>query len=176
MKTEIRQEEPKDYKTVSKIIETAFIGDPYSDNREHILVEKLRLAKGFVPELSLVAMVNDELVGHILLTPIKIKNEYESIMSLALAPVSVKVGMQGQGVGGKLINVAHKKAKALGYKHVVLLGHENYYPRFGYELTSKYNIKLPFDAPEENCMVIALEENALDGVYGIVEYPKEFLE
>ena len=77
---------------------------------------------------------------------------------------------------GQLIETAHKKAKALGYQSVVLLGHAAYYPRFGYELTSKYNIQLPFDSAEENCMIIELVPNGLNGVNGIVEYDKAFYE
>ncbi|MCZ7253247.1 GNAT family N-acetyltransferase, partial [Salmonella enterica] len=87
----------------------------------------------------------------------------------ALAPVSVKPAFQGKGIGAKLILESHAIAKKLGYKSIILLGHENYYPRFGYELTSKYNIEMPFDVPAENCMVISLTENGLDGVSGKVK-------
>lgn len=55
------------------------------------------------------------------------------------------------------------------------MGHEKYYPKFGYQLTKKYGIKLPFDMPDENCMLIELEENSLKNITGgVVEYPKEF--
>lgn len=172
----IRKEQPEDFKAVARIIKAAFAKDPHSDQREHIIVEKLRQSENFISELSLIAEKDNEVVGHILLTPISIVNEEEEIPSLALAPVSVKVEHQGQGIGSQLIKTAHEKAKAMNFKHIVLLGYEDYYPRFGYELTSKYNIKLPFPAPKENCMVIALEENVLNTVYGMVEYPKEFTE
>ena len=95
---------------------------------------------------------------------------------MALAPVSVHPDFQNKGIGGKLISEAHKRAKALDFQSIILLGHANYYPRFGYEMTSKYGIKLPFDAPEKNCMVIALTENGLKGVSGMVEYSKAFFE
>jgi predicted N-acetyltransferase YhbS len=172
----IRKEQPEDFKAVASIIKAAFAKDPHSDQREHIIVEKLRQSENFISELSLVAEKDSEVVGHILLTPISIVNENEEIPSLALAPVSVKVELQGEGIGGLLIEKAHEKARALSFKHIVLLGHEDYYPRFGYELTSKYNIQLPFPAPEVNCMVKALEANALDNVHGMVVYPKAFSE
>jgi predicted N-acetyltransferase YhbS len=58
----------------------------------------------------------------------------------------------------------------------VLLGHETYYPKFGYIQADKFGIELPFDVPKENCMTIELIENGLNGVKGIVEYPREFNE
>jgi len=75
-----------------------------------------------------------------------------------------------------LILKAHKIAKDLNFNSVILLGHEKYYPKFGYEMSNKYGIKLPFDVPDENCMLIELTENALKNINGIVEYPKEFYE
>ena len=176
MKITIRQEHPSDYKTVFDLIEEAFKNEQLSDQKEQILVEKLRKSSEFIPELSLVAVFNDEIIGHILLTKIKILNNNRSFDSLALAPVSVKPNFQKKGVGGKLIIESHRIAKILGHHSIVLLGHENYYPKFGYELASKYNIKIPFDAPDENCMVIELTENGLQGVSGTVQYSKAFYE
>lgn len=176
MEIVLRQEVPDDYQNVEKLVEAAFKNEPYSDKREHLLVQRLRQSNAFVPELSIVAEVENEIAGHILLTRIFIKNEVDSFESLALAPVSVEPSWQGKGIGGKLIREAHTVAKELGFKSVVLLGHEDYYPRFGYELTSKYNVRLPFEVPEENCMIISLIEGGLDGVSGVVEYAKEFFE
>ncbi|MEM0991954.1 MAG: N-acetyltransferase [Bacteroidota bacterium] len=149
---------------------------PMSDHKEQFLVERLRKSSAFISELSMVAEVGGKIVGHILLTKLKIKQETNEFDSLALAPVSVLPEFQGKGIGGKLILESHKKAKALGHKSIVLLGHEKYYPRFGYEQAAKYGIELPFEVPKENCMVIELVENGLNGVRGMVEYPKEFSE
>lgn len=174
MKLKIRQEEEKDYKKVAEIIENAFKTEHFSDHQEQFLVQRLRNSKDFVPELSMVAELNGEVVGQILLSKIKITNSATSFDSLALAPVSVAPDYQQQGIGGALIRSAHKKAKELGFKSILLLGHDTYYPRFGYELTSKYNISLPFDIPEKYCMILSLIEGGLDGVHGMVEYPEEF--
>ena len=62
----------------------------------------------------------------------------------------------------------------MGYRSIVLLGHEKYYPKFGYQQADKFGIELPFDAPKENCMAIELTENGLKNVSGMVVYPKEF--
>jgi predicted N-acetyltransferase YhbS len=82
---------------------------------------------------------------------------------------------QKQGIGGQLIEYAHNKAKELGYESIVLLGHKDYYPKFGYSQAAEFGIDLPFDVPKENSMVITLTKNGLDGVNGIVQYPKEFM-
>ncbi|CAL2101777.1 N-acetyltransferase [Tenacibaculum sp. 190130A14a] len=172
----IRQENHYDFKAVFKLIEEAFKNEPFSDQKEQFLVERLRKSDAFIPELSLVAEIDNIVVGHILVTKLKIKNETNVFDSLALAPVSVLPKFQAQGIGGKLILEAHKNAKELGHTSIVLLGHAHYYPKFGYKQAHTFGIKLPFEVPKENCMVIELIENGLKGVQGIVEYPKEFSE
>jgi len=172
----IRQEKKEDFQKVSEVIQQAFQYEEMSDHREYLLVDKLRKTDAYIPELSLVAAHNKEIVGHILLTKIKIASKNKSFGSLALAPVSVKPKYQNLGIGGQLITTAHKKATKLGFFSIVLLGHATYYPRFGYELAVKYEIELPFGAPEINCMVIALTINGLKGVHGKVEYDKVFYE
>ena len=132
MKINIRQETPNDYPMVAKVVETAFRNDPFGDHTEHLLVARLRKSAAFIPELSLVAEQESKIVGHVLLTKIKIINDKASSDSLALAPVSVSPEYQRQGIGSQLIRAAHQKAKELGFKSIVLLGHADYYPRFGY--------------------------------------------
>lgn len=176
MEVKLRQENENDYKSVFQLIEKAFEKEEYSDHKEQFLVERLRKSEAFIPELSIVAEVEKKIVGHILFTKLEIKNESQSFQSLALAPVSVLPEFQGKGIGSKLILYGHELAKELGYKSVILLGHQDYYPRFGYELCEKYNIKMPFDVPAENCMVISLTENGLSGISGNVVYPSTFFE
>jgi len=172
-----RQENKNDYAAVFNLIQRAFEKEEMSDHSEQYLVERLRNSEAFIPKLSIVAEINQNIAGHILLTRIKvINNKNEEFYSLALAPVSVLPEYQGKGIGGKLIETAHKKAKELGFGSVILLGHENYYPRFGYEIAKKYGIKLPFEVPDENCMAIELIKGALEGVEGTVVYPKAFFE
>lgn len=171
----IRKEEEKDYEEVGKLIEQAFKDVEYSDHQEHFLVEKLRKSEAFIPELSLVAEDENGIIkGHILLTKLKIENGSETFESLALAPVSVRPEFQNQGIGGLLIREGHLIAQKLGYQSVILIGHENYYPKFGYEKTSNFGISFPFEIPEENGMAIELVKNGLKNKKGMVKYPKEF--
>lgn len=174
--TLIRQERKTDFDAVFRVIEDAFKLEEFSDHQEQFLVERLRKSEAFIPELSLVAESDCEVVGYILLTKLKIKTEQEVYESLALAPVAVATEHQGKKIGELLIKQAHKIAKQLGYKSIILLGHSGYYPRFGYQQAHKFGIELPFDVPKENCMAIELISNGLNGVSGVVGYPKEFNE
>lgn len=171
----IRQEEENDHESVFQLIEEAFRSMEHSDHQEQFLVEKLRVSDAFIPELSLVMEDDDgEIAGHILFTKIRIENASESFESLALAPVSVKPDFQNQGIGSQLILHGHHMARELGYQSVILLGHEKYYPKFGYEKTSNFGISFPFEIPEENGMAIELVKDGLKNVKGVVKYPKEF--
>ncbi|WP_185114364.1 GNAT family N-acetyltransferase [Chryseobacterium artocarpi] len=171
----IRKEEEKDYQQVFQLTEEAFREMEHSDHQEHFLVEKLRNSEAFIPELSLVAEdENGNIAGHILFTKLQIVNDSESFESLALAPVSVKPEFQNQGIGGQLIHEGHRIARELGYQSVILIGHEKYYPKFGYEKTSNFGISFPFDIPEENGMAVELVMDGLKNRKGVVKYPKEF--
>lgn len=176
MNIHLRQETTSDYPTVFKLTELAFKTMPYSNHQEHFLVERLRQSEAFIPELSIVALSKDQIVGHILLSKVIIKDNEKTYQSLSLAPVSVLPAFQKRGIGGQLITYAHQKAKALGHSSIILLGHKDYYPRFGYTQLDQFGISLPFDSPKENCMGIELTENALAEIQGIVEYPKAFFD
>ena len=176
MELTIRQETESDHHAVFQLIKEAFSNMEMSDHQEHFLVARLRKSSAFIPELSLVAELEGKIVGHIILTRIKIKKGLNTHDSLALAPVSVLPDHQKKGIGGRLITAAHEKARTLGFTSVVLLGHKEYYPKFGYVTAGTFGIELPFDVPKEYCMAIELKQDGLSGVAGIVEYPKEFFE
>ncbi|MEM6725737.1 MAG: N-acetyltransferase, partial [Bacteroidota bacterium] len=77
-------------------------------------------------------------------------------------------------IGSQLIEKAHQIARSLGHRIVVLIGHEQYYPRFGYQIASAYQIAFPFEVPDPNAMVLELVPGALEGVQGVVVYPEAF--
>lgn len=173
----IREERRKDRTVIYRLIEAAFAGVAESDHREQFLVERLHRAETFVPQLSLVAESGDgETVGYILLTPVEIVSDEGVATSLGVAPLAVLPPFQRRGIGGMLLREAHARAAALGYGTAVLLGHKEYYPRFGYRKASDYGIGFPFDAPDECCMVAELRPYALRGLHGRVRYPKAFFE
>ena len=171
----IRQETAEDYRAVHDLIQRAFAPLAESDHDEHRLVERLRQSKAFIPQLSLVATTEKGLpVGHILLTEAHIVSDKQRTLSLAVAPLSVSPEWQRQGIGSALLREAHRRAADLGYGSALLLGHPDYYPRFGYRPASHYNIRFPFDVPDEYCMAIELQPNALQRIAGTVEYAPEF--
>ena len=172
MQVKIRQETPDDFKRISEINELAF-----QQETEAKLISLLRKSISFVPELSLVATHRDQLAGHILFSRVEIINEdLHQFESLALAPMAVLPEYQNQGIGGQLIKYGLERAKELKFKSVIVLGHEHYYPKFGFVPAEKWNIKPPFEVPKNVFMAIALEEKGLNGVSGTVRYPKEFEE
>lgn len=175
MQFEIRQEEEKDYLIVEEVIKAAFAEEKISDHDEQLLVRRIRKSGFFVPQLSLVAVKEGQIIGHILLSEVLIKNQEATFLSLALAPVSVLPSFQNMGVGSKLIKTAHIRAKALDYDSIVLIGHAEYYPRFGYVPASQHKVEFPFEAPDRNCMILELAPHSLEGVSGIVEYSAPFL-
>jgi len=172
----IRQETKADHDSVFQLIQSAFKEEEYSDHKEQFLVDRLRASNAYIPSLSLVATHQEKIVGYILLTKIHIDNGTTLFDALALAPVAVLPAFQHKGIGSQLILQSHTIAKDLGFERIILLGHADYYPRFGYQKTSDYNIQLPFDAPPENCMILSLIENGLQDVSGTVVYSKSFLE
>lgn len=166
---EIRKETKNDYNEVYDVIKTAFETAEHSDGNEHNLVVALRKSANFISDLSLVAVEDNQIVGYILFTKMKI-GEYEE---LALAPLAVLPQYQKKGIGRKLIENGHDIAKKLGYHYSVVLGSENYYPKFNYIPAIQYRIKAPFEVQNENFMAIKLNDTDLK-IEGTVEYAKEF--
>lgn len=178
MNMRIRIEQADDYSATERVVKSAFVNAEFTDRKEHELVSRIRKSDAFIPKLSLVAIddENQKIVGHILLSKINIRNDNQSIESLALAPVSVLPDYQSKGIGKKLILEALQKAKELGHHSVVVLGHPEYYPKFGFQKASRWGIKAPFEVPDEVFMALELQENALAHVSGVVEYSRAFFE
>ena len=173
--TTIRQETPGDYENVISLTAKAFETMPFSEGNEDKLVANLRNAAGFIPELSLVAELDHQVVGHILFTPLVIDNEKQQFKSLVLGPVSVLPEFQKQGIGGALMRAGHQKATELGFQSVILIGHPEYYPRFGYKKASGFGLKVAMELPSDDVfMATELVENGLSGVSGMVIFPPEF--
>lgn len=166
----IRQETESDHSQVHKVVKNAFEKMEMASGDEQDLVERLRKSDAFIPELSLVAVMENEVVGHILFTKMKIGSH----PSLALAPVAVLPAFQNMGIGGKLIRAGHRIARQLGYQSVIVVGHAAYYTRFGYRPASHWKITAPFEVPDEVFMALELGPGALENVHGMIAYAGEF--
>jgi predicted N-acetyltransferase YhbS len=170
MNVKIRTERINDSGPVYSLVRAAF-----KQEDEARLITMLRRSNAFIPELSLVATMNDTIVGHILFTKIKIINrEGGGYESLALAPMAVLPVMQKKGIGGNLVRYGLDKCRKLGYQSVIVLGHEHYYPKFGFKPARQWSIMPPFSVPDNVFMGIELVEDGLSGVTGVVQYAKEF--
>jgi len=165
----IRQERLEDYDEVYHVVKEAFESAEHADGNEQDLVVELRKSKAFIPELSLVAVEDDKIVGHILFT----KALVQGVEVLALAPLSVLPDYQNRGIGLSLIKEGHEIAHKLGYQHSVVLGHSKYYPKAGYMPASQYGIKAPFEVDDESFMAICFSESQ-NKLNGIIEYDKAF--
>lgn len=165
----IRQENQNDYEAVYEVVTKAFATAEMSDGKEQELVNALRKSNSFIPELSLVAVENKKVVGHILFT----KAYVGEFTELVLAPLSVLPAYQKMGIGLALIKKGHNIAKKLGYDYSIVLGHSEYYPKAGYVPASVYGIAAPFDVLDKNFMAIKLNDMAANP-HGIVKYDTAF--
>jgi len=165
----IRSESPPDYIEIRRINDLAFM-----QKQEGELVENLRKRPEYIPQLSLIAVSEAGIVGHILFFPVNINTGSMIIPTLSLGPMAVIPELQKNGIGGALIIKGLQKCKDLGFGSVMVLGHPDYYPRFGFKKASTWKIKDPFGAPDEAIMAIELTEGSLGFGGGIIEYPKEY--
>lgn len=165
----IRQEKPEDYDTVYHLIKKAFANAEHTDGKEQDLVVDLRKSKSFIPELSLVAVEDENIVGHILFT----KAWVDDVEVLALAPLSVLPEYQNRGIGLSLIKQGHRIAHQLGYEYSIVLGHSKYYPKAGYIPASQYGIRAPFKVEDENFMAIHFSGDK-EKLNGMVQYDEAF--
>jgi len=138
------------------------------------LVENLRKSPDFIPELSLVAVKDKRVIGYILFSRVTIQTKVGSFPALALAPMAVHPEFQKQGIGSKLKRQEFARCRNLGYKVVIVVGHPNYYPRFGFTSARAKGLEAPFPVPDEVFMVIEIAPGALNGISGMVIYPPAF--
>lgn len=162
----IRKEEPKDWQNVFTVNSTAFETDA-----EARLVETLR--KQADPVISLVAEKKEEIVGHIMFSPVSIAG-YPNLKLMGLGPMAVRPENQRTGIGSQLVKAGLKLCEESGFGAVVVLGHPKYYPRFDFVPSSQFEIVCEYDVPEGVFMVRELTAGYLDNVGGTVTYHEAF--
>ena len=168
----IRAETPSDVAAIHTVNKAAFDGR----EAEPRLVAAIRHTDDFIPGLSLVAEEDGKIVGHILFSRIHIKTDNGDVPALALAPMAVLPEYQGRGIGSLLVRRGLEECKRLGGKIVIVLGHINYYPRFGFSSQMARALECPYGDCGEAWMAIELQPGALEGVRGRVIYPEAFRE
>src|SRR5512136_2226777 len=163
----IRREEPQDIPAIRQVNERAFGG-----SGEANAIDALR-DRG-AATLSLVAVIDERVVGHLFFSPVTIEAPARSWPGLGLAPLSVLPDYQRQGIGTALMNAGLEECRRLGHERVIVLGHPAYYPRFGFERASRCGVRFEYDAPDEACLVLALQPGAFEGVSGVAKYQPEW--
>jgi putative acetyltransferase len=167
---EIREEIPQDIDAIRAINEQAF-GQPQEAN----IVDKLRANCDGL--LSLVALKDDKIIAHILFSPVTIEGIFGMLKGMGLAPMAVLPEFQRKGVGSKLIRAGMEILKKSGFPFVIVLGHPEYYPRFGFEPASRYGIKSQWEGiPDPAFMILWLDKTITNHVSGVAKYRDEFNE
>ncbi len=163
----IRPERGSDLTSIRTVNRAAF-----DTAAEAGLVEALR-ANGHAT-ISLVAEVRNEVVGHILFSPMTFEERSEVARPLGLAPMAVIPAWQRMGIGSKLVREGLAQCGVLGCQAVFVLGHPDYYPRFDFVPASRFGIRSTYDVPDEAFMAIEIVEGALARAGGVVRYGSEF--
>ena len=164
----IRPEQPDDIAAVRAINETAF-GQP----AEATIVDSLR---NTCPDaVSLVAVEGDRILGHIFFSPVCVSGGHGVIQGMGLAPMAVLPERQRQGIGSMLVQAGIDAMRERNCLFVIVLGHPEYYPRFGFVPASRHGLSCQWDGvPDEAFMVLILDKAAMAGVSGTARYRDEF--
>jgi putative acetyltransferase len=162
----VRVEESRDSEGVRTVNEQAF-GRP----NEASLVDALR---GLPQSISLVASARERIVGHILFTPLQIEGSPKEVVASGLGPMAVLPECQRQGVGSQLVRAGLDSCRASRHDAVVVIGHPEFYSRFGFVPAVTKGLRCEFDVPSEVFMVLELRTGALDSSGGFVKYRPEF--
>jgi putative acetyltransferase len=165
----IRPEIPEDVDSIRYVNEQAF-----GRENESELIEKLR--NHGVLTISLVAVQDGEVVGHIAFSPVVIESGLSSFEAISLGPLAVLPAYQRKGIGSQMVRSGLEECRRLGHEIIVVLGHPDYYPRFGFIPAKTEGIDCEFEAPDEAWMILELRKGALAGRRGIVKFRPEFKE
>lgn len=163
----MRQECAGDEAAIRRVNDEAF-GQP----DESRMVDAVRQAGHSA--ISLVADDGSGIVGHILFTPVSIESRESEVVAVGLAPMAVLPARQRQGIGTRLINAGLRACAREGCHVVVVIGHPQFYPRFGFRPASRYGLRSEFEVPDEVFMATELELGALARCRGLVRYVPEF--
>ena len=144
----------------------------FGQKNEAELIDRLR-NRG-VLTISLVAIMNRQVVGHIAFSPVTVESESSNWEAITLAPMAVMPEYQRKGIGSQLVRAGLNECQRLDHQIVVLVGHSDYYPRFGFVPAKQKGINCEFEVPEEAWMLVELQEGALAGRRGTVRFQPEF--
>jgi putative acetyltransferase len=163
----LREERSEDIEAIRAVNFEAF-GQP----QEGRLVDALRDNGGVL--LSMVAVSAEQIIGHILYSPVSIATSAGELIGAGLGPMAVHPDFQRQGIGSRLVEAGNQKIRDAGYPFIVVLGHPQYYPRFGFQAASRHGIRCEWDVPDNVFMMLVLDEMKMKNVSGLAKYREEF--
>jgi putative acetyltransferase len=163
MSVEIREERPDDIAAIRYVHTHAF-----GQTQEADIVDALRANSAVL--LALVAVVDGRVVGHILYSPASV----DRLTGAALGPVSILPEYQRRGLGSALIESGNRKIQQAGHPFIIVIGHADYYPRFGFRRASTRGISCEWDVPDNAFMVLDLDESRMRNASGVARYRQEF--
>jgi putative acetyltransferase len=161
----IREETDTDFPDIADLTRAAF-GGAY----EVELIEKLRADRLVI--VSLVAVEGSSVVGHILFSDLGVQVDGRRVKAAALAPMAVLPNRQRRGIGSKLVEKGLQVLRDRGYEAVIVLGHPDYYPRFGFSPALTASLVAPFSG--KAFMGLELVSGSLSRGGGSVKYPEAF--
>lgn len=170
----IRPYRPDDHDGVHRVVSAAFHpGD------EAALVERIRASEHYVADMELVAVIGDDIVGHVMVSGASIVDDAGTTSSIVmLSPLAVAPTRQRQGIGGALVTAVSAIAERRAEPVIVLEGSPTYYSQFGFEPSAKLGITLPLPdwAPPEAAQVLRLSayDRTAAHLRGTVRYPPAF--
>ena len=141
----------------------------FGGDEECRIVDALR-ANGAVL-LSLVATLDSRIVGHIVYSPASIGG---AVTGAALGPMAVDAEHQRQGIGTRLVDAGIERLRTAGCPFIVVAGHADYYPRFGFRPAAAYGITCEWDVPADVFMILMLDASRMAGISGLARYRQEF--
>lgn len=163
----IRPETYADYGAIHHVNEQAF-----GQRAEAELIDNLRKKKAIT--LSLVAETEQQIVGHILFSPVIVESEESSFKAVSLAPIAVLPAYQRKGIGSQLVWAGLEECRLLGHDLVFVVGYPEYYPRFGFVQARPKGFNCEFEVPDEAWMVLELKDKAPPRTGGTVYFQPEF--
>ena len=160
---DIREERPDDIAAIRDVNKRAF-----AQTQEANIVDALR-SNGAVL-LSLVATLDGHVVGHILYSPATVGG----VAGAALGPMAVVPRHQREGIGSRLVEAGNQRIRDAGWPFIIVLGHANFYPRFGFKTASTHGVTCNWEVPDDVFMLRVLDEQQMRGVTGRAKYRDEF--
>lgn len=165
----IRPEQSEDIAMVHHVVHQAF-----GQQAEANLVDALR--RNGKAKICLVAEDNGRVIGHILFSEVMLEAGENRLIGIGLAPLAVSPERQNEGIGSRLSEEGMSRCREAGYLFAVVLGHPEFYPRFGFVPASRFGVKSEYNVRDEVFMAMELQEGSLAGFAGVAKYQPEFSE